>query len=59
MFASREASPDPSRFFNDNSWRPFIALVWPAKLENRGVPDTTAQRAPTAGPLVFESYEAD
>ncbi len=32
---------NPIAFFDDYSWKTFIALVWPAKTGQRGVPDTT------------------
>jgi hypothetical protein len=46
-------------FFDDYSWRSFIALVWPAQTQNnqRGVPDT-AQTVGGTGPRVFETYKA-
>lgn len=43
-------------YFDDYSWRAFIALVWPALQGQRGVPDTTKTVA-TAGPRVFETYK--
>lgn len=50
---------NPIAFFDDYSWRAFIALVWPAQIQNnqRGVPDTT-QGVGGAGPRVFETYKA-
>jgi hypothetical protein len=48
----------PIDFFDDYSWKIFIALVWPAKDGQRGVADATKQLA-DAGPRVFESYKAD
>jgi hypothetical protein len=49
---------NPIAFFDDFSWRSFLALVWPAASGQRGVPD------PTPGfkngvPLVFQTYKAD
>ncbi len=46
-------------FFDDYSWRSFIALVWPAQIQNnqRGVPDTS-QTVGGTGPRVFETYKA-
>jgi hypothetical protein len=65
-----EPKPEiPLAYFDDYSWRAFIALVWPALDGERGVPNTdqgleqvsepyTAQVA--QGPsLVFETYKAD
>lgn len=43
-------------FFDDYSWRSFIALVWPALPGQRGVPDTT-KTVDGAGPRVFETYK--
>lgn len=43
-------------FFDDYSWRSFIALVWPALEGHRGVPDTT-KTVDGAGPRVFETYK--
>ena len=50
---------NPIQFFDDYSWRTFIALVWPAQTQNnqRGVPDTT-QTVGGTGPRVFETYKA-
>lgn len=48
----------PFQFFDDFSWRAFVALVWPAQQGQRGVPDTT-KTVGDAGPLVFETYKAD
>lgn len=49
----------PIAFFDDYSWRSFIALVWPAQIQNnqRGVPDTS-QTVGGIGPRVFETYKA-
>ncbi|MGX1412748.1 hypothetical protein [Bradyrhizobium elkanii] len=45
-------------FFNDYSWRAFIALVWPALPKHRGEPDP--KKAITdGGSLVFETYKAN
>jgi hypothetical protein len=46
----------PIRFFDDFSWRSFIALVWPALSPQRGQPDTRLQVG-GAGPRVFETYK--
>jgi hypothetical protein len=48
---------NPIAFFDDYSWRTFIALVWPALKDQRGQPDTT-QTVGAAGPRVFETYKA-
>ena len=43
-------------FFNDYSWKIFIALTWPAKDGQRGVADASkAFNAP--GPKVFQTYK--
>ena len=43
-------------YFDDYSWRAFVALVWPAMPGHRG---TAASSKPlgTAGPRVFETYK--
>jgi hypothetical protein len=46
----------PFQFFDDFSWRSFIALVWPAQSGERGVPDTSKQVGGT-GFRVFETYK--
>lgn len=46
-------------FFDDFSWRSFVALIWPAANGQRGVPDPTETNFPVNGPLVFETYKAD
>jgi hypothetical protein len=48
---------NPIAFFDDFSWRSFIALVWPAQKGQRGQPDTT-QSVGGPGPRVFETYKA-
>lgn len=51
------ANQNPIAFFDDYSWRAFIALVWPAATGQRGVPDQT-KSVGGAGPRVFETYKA-
>jgi hypothetical protein len=51
--------PNGINFFDDFSWRSFIALIWPAVQGQRGVPDPTQTNFPVSGPLVFETYKAD
>jgi hypothetical protein len=46
-------------FFDDFSWKSFIALIWPAAKDQRGVPDPSKTNFPVDGPLVFETYKAD
>jgi hypothetical protein len=43
-------------YFDDYSWRAFVAMVWPASSKNRGEPDT-AKRLGDSGPRVFELYK--
>ena len=50
---------NPIQFFDDFSWRSFVALVWPALQGQRGAPDTGQQVGAVSGPLVFETYKAD
>jgi hypothetical protein len=44
-------------YFDDYSWRAFVAMVWPAAKGQRGVPDTARSLA-AAGPRVFETYKS-
>src|SRR5437660_7089628 len=44
-------------FFDDYSWRAFIALVWPAAQNRRGIPDDT-RGIDAPGPRVFETYKS-
>jgi hypothetical protein len=46
----------PMEYFDDYSWRVFLALVWPAAPGHRGVPSSQGIAAP--GPRVFETYKA-
>jgi hypothetical protein len=48
---------NPIAFFDDYSWRAFIALVWPALNGQRGQPDPN-QTVDGPGPRVFETYKA-
>jgi len=48
---------NPIQFFDDYSWRAFIALVWPVANGQRGHPDTSKTVA-DAGPRVFETYKS-
>jgi hypothetical protein len=47
----------PMEYFDDYSWRLFVALVWPAASGHRGVADTGKGLA-ADGPRVFETYKA-
>ena len=49
----------PIAFFDDYSWRAFIALVWPVMSGQRGVPDPNQPITAAGVPLVFETYKAD
>lgn len=48
---------NPIAFFDDFSWRAFVALVWPGLQGQRGAPDP-AQTVGGKGPRVFETYKA-
>jgi hypothetical protein len=48
---------NPIRFFDDYSWRAFVAMVWPAANGQRGKPDTTKTVGDT-GPRVFETLKS-
>src|SRR5690349_15587860 len=50
-------SGNPITFFDDFSWRSFVALVWPVQNGLRGAPDITKSIGPVSGPLVFETYK--
>ena len=50
---------NPIAFFDDYSWRAFIAIVWPAAGGQRGVPDAAKPVGTVDGPLVFETFKAD
>ena len=43
-------------YFDDYSWRAFVALVWPADRSSRGNADR-AKKLADAGPRVFETYK--
>jgi hypothetical protein len=49
---------NPIAFFDDFSWRIFLALVWPAANGQRGVPDNS-KTFQNGVPLVFQTYKAD
>ncbi|MFI0843229.1 hypothetical protein [Mesorhizobium sp. IMUNJ 23232] len=55
-----EAFPsNPIDFFDDYSWRAFLALVWPAKDGERGKPDLSAPIGKAGSPLVFETFKSE
>ena len=53
------ANANPIAFFDDFSWRSFIAMISPVRQGMRGVPDTNQSIGPISGPLVFETFKAD
>src|SRR4051794_14139885 len=48
---------NPIAFFDDYSWRAFIAVVWPGLKDRQGVPDA-AKPLDASGPRVFETYKS-
>jgi hypothetical protein len=50
---------NPIEFFDDFSWRSFIAMVWPAQAGQRGVPDPAGMLGTPGVPLTFETLKAD
>jgi len=48
---------NPIAFFDDYSWRAFVALVWPAKNGQRGVPDPK-KSVGARSTRVFETYKS-
>lgn len=52
---------NPIDFFDDYSWRAFLALNWPAKADIRGQADTTKDLSNVhlATPRVWETWKAD
>ena len=50
----------PILLYDDFSWRSFIALAWPAKDGQRGVPDSAITPGTAAGrPAVFETLKSE
>jgi hypothetical protein len=47
----------PMDYFDDFSWREFVAMVWPAASGRRGVADTSKSIG-DSGPRVFETYKS-
>jgi len=47
------------KYFDDYSWRTFVALVWPALIGQRGTPDPAQNLSKVDVPLVFETFKAD
>jgi hypothetical protein len=52
-------SGDPVAFFDDFSWRTFVALNWPAADGSRGEPDTTKELGAEAANVVWGTWKAD
>lgn len=52
-------SDNPIAFFDDFSWRTFLALSWPAQTGARGQPDTQRILGDATGPRVWETWKAD
>ena len=50
---------NPIAYFDDFSWRAFLALVWPAQQDQRGKPDTALAPGAAGKPTVFETFKAD
>jgi hypothetical protein len=48
---------NPIAFFDDYSWKAFIAVVWPGLKDKQGVSDTK-QTVDGLGPRVFETYKS-
>jgi hypothetical protein len=48
---------NPIPFFDDYSWRAFIAVVWPGLVNRQGIPDPM-QTIDGTGPRVFETYKS-
>jgi hypothetical protein len=47
----------PVTYFDEYSWRAFLAMVWPAAQGRRGAPDTQKSVA-SPGPRVFETFKS-
>lgn len=50
---------NPIAFFDDYSWRTFIAMVWPAKQGQHGVSDGSQSIDAANRTVVFETFKAD
>jgi hypothetical protein len=50
---------NPIAYFDNFSWRAFLALVWPAKQEQRGKPDPALPLGAAGKPTVFETFKAE
>jgi hypothetical protein len=50
---------NPIQYFDNYSWRSFLALVWPAKQGERGRPDSSLPLDAPGRPTVFETFKAE
>lgn len=50
---------NPIDFFDDYSWRIFLALNWPAVPGSRGKPDMAKNLSDVGAPRVWETWKAD
>lgn len=50
---------NPIAFFDDFSWRSFLAINWPAVAGRRGVADTHLELGAAATAVVWETWKAD
>ncbi|HEY0512212.1 MAG TPA: hypothetical protein VGH73_09925 [Thermoanaerobaculia bacterium] len=55
------AGEPPIAFFDDFSWRSFVALNWPADVsrDQRGVPDRSRKIGDVSVPTVWDTWKAD
>ncbi len=54
-----EVTALPIQFFDDLSWRSFLALNWPARPDVRGEPDTQKTLQDVTARRVWETWKAD
>ncbi len=58
-FADQGSEEANRPYFDDYSWRIFVALNWPSKDNGRGIPDKTkAFKDTDSGPRVWETWKA-
>src|SRR5882672_8935222 len=50
---------NPIEYFDDYSWRSFLALLWPAKQGYRGMPDSSLPLGTSGRPTVLETFKAE
>jgi hypothetical protein len=50
-------SGNPIGFFDDYSWRAFVAVVWPGLQDQQGMPNVN-KTVDGSGPRVFETYKS-